>query len=659
MTPLAACPTTPAAHLRLAMLGALAQVVERADDADALVAQHTFVGDYLTEMRAIAGQGLASAEAWRKAVGDWAAPHPRLPLSRLYEAGCGSLALNILSTLALAEEEPRLALLFDGGVEGPLSLAMLTVLWQDEETPDIGDAVAELTELGLVSDTAAGRRTSRVNLANGVWDALNGPTRRLPCGEMLPPERLPDPSRFVPPRIETPTVAGLADMLRARPRAALRIIGPRHNGRHNLASAVAGALGRPLMVLPAPVLDDPVAWRTLTAIAWMQEALVLVRLDVDPGAERSIPSPAVPGTPLLLITGEGGGLALADDQAAMATVALPLPDAVARDQLWRRLAPELDPGTAASLGREFRITSGAIARAARDAGARAFLTGRDAVLAADVRAVLSEGQDSRLSTVAQRIPAAAAEFLALDEETAHDFAALALRCRHREALATPGYSGGVGVRALFVGPSGAGKTLAARRLAADLGKPLFRIDLAATVSKYIGETEKNLERAFAAAEDRDCILLLDEGDALMTRRTDVGNANDRYANLETNFLLQRIEAFEGILLVTSNAGDRIDKAFARRMDVVIHFRAPDEVARYQILERELGAHRASDALVQEVACRCVLSGGQLRNVAQHARLLAIDHGGPVGEPELIAAVRREYRKAGGHCPLKLQLAAAV
>jgi SpoVK/Ycf46/Vps4 family AAA+-type ATPase len=211
----------------------------------------------------------------------------------------------------------------------------------------------------------------------------------------------------------------------------------------------------------------------------------------------------------------------------------------------------------------------------------------------------------------------------------------------------------VGVRALLAGQSGTGKTLAARLLAASLGKDLYRLDLAATVNKYLGETEKNLNQAFAAAEELDVVLLLDEGDALMATRTDVGSAHDRYANLETNFLLQRIESFDGILLVTSNAADRIDKAFARRMDVVINFRAPDEWRRYEILTMHLGDdHDIDDSWLQQVACRCALSGGQWRNVVGQARLLALQRGCAIGVDQLHAALVREYRKSGGHCPLR-------
>jgi SpoVK/Ycf46/Vps4 family AAA+-type ATPase len=244
--------------------------------------------------------------------------------------------------------------------------------------------------------------------------------------------------------------------------------------------------------------------------------------------------------------------------------------------------------------------------------------------------------------------------LALDDHTRSELESLVARCRHREALAALAWDGAgqaSGVRALFGGPSGSGKTLAAKLLAATLGKDLFRVDLSATVNKYLGETEKNLDRALAAAEELDVVLLLDEGDALMASRTDVGSSNDRYANLETNFLLQRIETFAGILLVTSNAADRIDRAFARRMDVVIHFRAPDEFSRYEILRLHLGAHSVDDQWLQEVACRCILTGGQLRNIVLHAQLLSLQDARPLDALHLSAALAREYRKTGAHCPL--------
>jgi SpoVK/Ycf46/Vps4 family AAA+-type ATPase len=210
-----------------------------------------------------------------------------------------------------------------------------------------------------------------------------------------------------------------------------------------------------------------------------------------------------------------------------------------------------------------------------------------------------------------------------------------------------------GVRALFKGPSGTGKSFAARLLASKLKMDLYRIDLATVVNKYIGETEKNLDHIFCRAEELDLMLLLDEGDALLTHRTGVQTANDRYANLETNYLLQRIESFTGILIVTTNAGERIDSAFQRRMDVVIDFRPPDVLERWDIWQTHLPTnHLVDKILLQEIAGRCEITGGQIRNAVLHASLLALNDGGLITSPYLIAAVQREYRKAGAACPLR-------
>ena len=206
---------------------------------------------------------------------------------------------------------------------------------------------------------------------------------------------------------------------------------------------------------------------------------------------------------------------------------------------------------------------------------------------------------------------------------------------------------------MFTGPSGTGKTLAARLLSSALQKDLYRVDLSAVVNKYIGETEKNLNQVFARAEELDVILLLDEGDALLSGRTSVHNANDRYANLETNYLLQRLETYEGILIVTTNAGDRIDGAFQRRMDVVVDFRPPGAAERHAIWQMHLPeSHAIDSALLAEVAGRCALTGGQIRNAALHASLLAIEDGGIVTSSKIESAVQREYRKAGAVCPLR-------
>src|SRR5262249_699205 len=159
--------------------------------------------------------------------------------------------------------------------------------------------------------------------------------------------------------------------------------------------------------------------------------------------------------------------------------------------------------------------------------------------------------------------------------------------------------------ALFNGPSGTGKTLAAKILAAVLSMDIYRLDLASVVNKYIGETEKNLSQLLARAQGLDVLLLVDEGGARMTNRTDVTSANDPHANVETNYLLQRLETYQGIIVVTTNAGNRIDTAFQRRFDVAIEFSPPDPFERLLIWQQHLPAmHRVSPAYLQEVAQQC-------------------------------------------------------
>jgi SpoVK/Ycf46/Vps4 family AAA+-type ATPase len=306
-----------------------------------------------------------------------------------------------------------------------------------------------------------------------------------------------------------------------------------------------------------------------------------------------------------------------------------------------------------------RVTSGTIKRLGEMAYAEAALAGRREPQLADVRTAQRTLETGTLDGLATRIPAGESwDTLAVAPDTALELRLLESRCRQRERLQRIGGSAlrdqlTSGVRALFSGPSGTGKTLAARLLAGALGKELFAVDLATVVNKYLGETEKNLDAVFTRAEELDVILLLDEGDALMARRTDVSTSNDRYANLETNFLLTRLESYEGILVATSNASDRIDPAFRRRLDVVVDFRAPTAEERWTIWTLHLPPdHRVDPQFVQELAARCELSGAQIRNAVIHAALLALDVDETIGTTDVELAVRREYAKIGAVCPLR-------
>jgi SpoVK/Ycf46/Vps4 family AAA+-type ATPase len=203
---------------------------------------------------------------------------------------------------------------------------------------------------------------------------------------------------------------------------------------------------------------------------------------------------------------------------------------------------------------------------------------------------------------------------------------------------------GLGIAALFSGGSGTGKTLAAEVLANELQLDLFRVDLAALVSKFIGETEKNLAKVFDAAEVSGAILLFDEADALFGKRSEVRDSHDRYANLEVSYLLQRIETYRGLAILTTNLKQSIDTAFQRRIRFVVHFPFPDVEARSAIWQRIFPVRTPTLALDVSKLARLSLSGGHIRNLALNAAFLAADEGDVVSMRHLHSAAETEFAK---------------
>jgi hypothetical protein len=204
-----------------------------------------------------------------------------------------------------------------------------------------------------------------------------------------------------------------------------------------------------------------------------------------------------------------------------------------------------------------------------------------------------------------------------------------------------------GVLALFAGPSGTGKTMSAEIIAGELGLDMFKVDLSALVSKYIGETEKNLERVFGSAEGGGVVLVFDEADAVFGKRTQVSDAQDRYANIETSYLLQRLESYDGLVVLTSNYAGNIDQAFMRRIHVSVEFPMPEEAERKAIWETSFPA----SAPIGEIdfgflAERFKLAGGSIRTAALTAAFLAADLGTEVSMVHVVHGVRREYHKIG-------------
>jgi SpoVK/Ycf46/Vps4 family AAA+-type ATPase len=205
-----------------------------------------------------------------------------------------------------------------------------------------------------------------------------------------------------------------------------------------------------------------------------------------------------------------------------------------------------------------------------------------------------------------------------------------------------------GLTALFAGPSGTGKTMAAEVLAGELGLDLYTVDLATVVDKYVGETEKNLDRIFAEAERINGVILFDEADALFGKRSEVSDAHDRYANVEVAYLLQRMELFEGIAILATNLRANLDEAFTRRLDTLVDFPEPEKEYRRLLWERSLGRDmpRAEDLDLGFLAQSFKLSGGAIRNITTAAAYAAAESARPLEMRDLVRATQREYLKLG-------------
>lgn len=256
----------------------------------------------------------------------------------------------------------------------------------------------------------------------------------------------------------------------------------------------------------------------------------------------------------------------------------------------------------------------------------------------------------RLDNLAQRIdPAATWDELVLPEQQTRLLHEIVMHVKQRFKVydewgfASKG-SRGLGISALFAGESGTGKTMAAEVLAKELHLDLYRIDLSQVVSKYIGETEKNLRRIFDAAEEGGAILLFDEADALFGKRSEIRDSHDRYANIEISYLLQRMEAYRGLAILTTNMKNALDSAFLRRIRFIVQFPFPDISQRAGIWQHIFPVSTPTDGLDVNKLARLNVAGGNIRNIALNAAFLAADEGKPVQMKHLLHAARRECAK---------------
>ncbi|WP_406442033.1 ATP-binding protein [Streptomyces sp. NBC_01613] len=304
----------------------------------------------------------------------------------------------------------------------------------------------------------------------------------------------------------------------------------------------------------------------------------------------------------------------------------------------------------------YHLPGDRITRAAHAARSLAHFEGTP-LSPAHLRLAARQQSASGLEQHARRIrPAVDWHDLVLPDRPLTQLRELALRARHRDRVLgdwrlSAGGGRGRGVLGLFAGESGTGKTLSAEVVAAELGLDLYVVQLSSVVDKYVGETEKNLERIFTEADRTDAVLLFDEADAVFGKRSEVKDSHDRYANMESAYLLQRLESFDGIALLTTNLRANIDEAFSRRLDLVVDFPFPDSGQRLALWRHGLShVPCVEDVQLGSVAADFELAGGSIRSAVVTAAYLAAGRDDLVTSADLLEGARREYRKAGRLVP---------
>ena len=450
-------------------------------------------------------------------------------------------------------------------------------------------------------------------------------------------------------------VALWSGLQRHAPLPVINLHGADPASQRAIAMAICGALGLQLQMLRAADIPAAAAERTALARLWEREAALsgsaLLVTDQDRArVDRSdgiVPFVNSLQGPLIIASREP----LTD--CARPTVRLEVNRSEPLEQqiLWRH-----------ALGTDVeKLNGGLDLLAAQFSLAPSDIRAASAMLPADwpedgdvTRSPLWQAcrdfARPRLDELAQRIiPVATWEDLVLPEAQRQTLRAIAVHLRQRIKVydywgfAAKG-SRGLGISALFSGASGTGKTMAAEVLSNDLNLDLYRIDLSQVVNKYIGETEKNLRRVFDAAEQGGAILLFDEADALFGKRSEVKDSHDRYANIEVSYLLQRMEAYRGLAILTTNLKDALDAAFLRRLRFIVPFPFPDAALRAEIWQRIFPRQTPTQSLDVRKLARLNVAGGNIRNIALNAAFLAAHEDQLVGMGHLLKAARGEYAK---------------
>jgi hypothetical protein len=579
-------------------------------------------------------------------------------------------------------EPPRLAALGALFALGPFERSVLLLCAAAELEPALVPALARAGGAAFPSWALALRA-----LADGHWDALtpDAPLRRwrlvepVADGDWLQArlrldERLLhhlvgfDPldervQSFVRPRLAPawlpPSRRAAAQQLAPALRAAavapcVHLAGSDADDALDMAGAACAAAGLRLYTCDAADLPDTLAERRDLARRWSREALLAGRAlaitGLDADHPRRAAAVALAGETLGAVFVCGDDAVLAGLPAQRPTLRLPC-GALApaeRRAAWRQALGGTAPEEAAlqAVARQFQLGAAGVRRAA----AHLVPAGEAAPTLDRLWDAARQATRPRLGALAQWIePQAEWDDLVLP---ARELAALRsiaafVRQRHRvydDWGFADRQSRGLGIAALFAGVSGTGKTLAAEVVAAALRLDLYRIDLSAVVSKYIGETEKHLRAVFDAADQGGAVLLFDEADALFGKRSEVRDSHDRYANIEVGYLLQRMEAYRGLAILTTNQRSALDDAFLRRLRFVVEFPFPGVDERARIWRRTLPARLPTRGVEIDRLAQLNLAGGHIRNIALGAAALAADSDEPLSMRHLLAATRTEYSK---------------
>jgi ATPase family associated with various cellular activities (AAA) len=655
---LAEAPPHPAevlAHEVAILAGRLAQLLT-----DAPIAGVDPVAAAITFLRAYA-QPAAGARPLSERFADGSARPDAHPLHRVAAAfTLAPVEIDLLLLAGMAEEHEGFASLFRAlhprgeprpttGLAAQLFCASARDRLVLRELLTTGAAVRS-GALVLGDDGPFSERN--LLIAEALWPALAGvdawPAALQPLAAIGSTAGLGD-------WLGSAALAPARDALRAHSTALLLVVADDETTALHRALALACHAQVPTVALAAPSAARENGERLAVLHAVARGVVPVVRIAPNTeGAPAELPTFRDAPCPVIVCAREA--TVAVRGVRPVVTVRAERLSARARTLLWSEMLPEL-PGAAPSLGARYSLEPHVVAEVVADVRARAAIE-RRAINAVDVAECVRARANLSLTSGVRIIhPTACWDRLILPEDRRRQLSEALDRLMHQSRVLDDwgflaGRPGARGVRMLFAGPPGTGKTLAAEVLAHTLHADLLAVDLARVVSKWIGETEKNLADVFDAAERTQAVLLFDEADALFGKRTEVTDAHDRYANLETAYLLSRLERFEGLVILSTNLRENIDAAFTRRLEFVVEFDEPSLNEREALWRCHLpeGAPLADDVHLAELASLYPIVGGLIRNATVAAGFLASAADAQITRTDLVRAVRREYDKSGRAFP---------